>query len=86
MKPWIAIIGASACLALLISACGSSDSSGALPPPPASTAAGMSLDTAQVLAQARQASETGEPYAVNDGALSLADTSDTSEPLAINGA
>jgi len=46
----------------------------------------MSLDTAQVLAQARETSETSQPYAVNDGAMSLTDTSDTSAPLGINGA
>jgi len=48
-------------------------------------ATAMSLDTAQVLAQAKETSETSAPYAVNDGAMRLTDTSDTSEPLGING-
>ena len=96
MKTFGAIVGASACAAILLSACGGGDSSSA-PPAPASTASsastasttsmatGMSLDTAQVLAQARETSETAAPYAVNDGAMRLTDTSDTSEPLGING-
>jgi hypothetical protein len=44
----------------------------------------QSLDTAQVLAQARETSETSTPYPVNDGALTLNDTSDTSEPISVN--
>jgi hypothetical protein len=96
MKPWIAIIGAGACAAVLMSGCDGSDSSGgsasssapstATPPTSTtSTATAMSLDTAQILAQAREASETSEPYPVNDGAMTMTGTSDTSEPLAING-
>ena len=96
MKPWIAIIGASACAAILMSGCGGSDSSGgsvssgasppATPPPATtSTATAMSVDTAQVLAMARETSETSEPLAVNGGAMTMTGTSDTSEPLAING-
>jgi hypothetical protein len=86
MKAWIAVMCASACVATLISACGGSDSSSAAPPPASSAATAMSLDTAQVLAQAREPSETSEPYTVNGGAVSLTDTSDVSEPLGINGA
>jgi hypothetical protein len=86
MKAWIAATGASACVAILISACGGGDSAGAPPPAAAAAASGMSLDTEQVLVQAREASETSEPYAVNGGAVSFDDTSDTSEPLGINGA
>jgi hypothetical protein len=91
MKPWIAIIGAGACAAVLMSGCdgggssGGSVSSSAPQPATTSTATGMTLDTAQVLAQARETSETSEPYPVNDGAMTMTGTSDTSEPLAING-
>ncbi|MBV8496237.1 MAG: hypothetical protein JO361_05595 [Gammaproteobacteria bacterium] len=49
-----------------------------LPPP-------QSLDTAQVLAQARATSETSEPYRVNDGALTLTGTTETAEPIAVGG-
>ena len=51
------------------------------PPPPAT---GQSLDTAAVLAQARVTSETASPYAVNSGALTLTDTSDTTGALTVN--
>jgi hypothetical protein len=65
--------------------CGGSDSSPTpmASPPPAST--GQSLDTAQVLALAREPSETSEPFAVNAGALTLDGTSDATEPAGVNG-
>ena len=52
------------------------------PPPPAPTS--QSLDTAQVLTLARQTSETGVPIAVDGGALTLNDTSETSAPIPVN--
>jgi len=53
---------------------------------PATAAPTMqSLDTAQVLTQARESSETGNPYGVDNGMLRLTGTSDTAEPLAIDG-
>jgi len=52
--------------------------------PPATTPAGRGLVTSQVLAQARQPSETSEPYAVNDGAVSLLDSSETTDPINID--
>jgi hypothetical protein len=61
---------------------GSSSSSQAPPSPPMSSA--QSLDTAQVLAQARQTSETSLPYQVNDGALTLTDTSESTTPISVN--
>jgi hypothetical protein len=48
-------------------------------PPP------QSLDTAQVLAQARSTSEISEPYGVNDGALILTGTSESAEPITVAG-
>jgi len=42
------------------------------------------LDTAQVLALAQQTSETSSPFQVNDGALTLTDTSDTSQAIVID--
>jgi hypothetical protein len=49
--------------------------------PPASTS--QSLDTAQVLALAQHTSESAAPTAVNGGALTLNDTSDTSAPIPV---
>jgi hypothetical protein len=52
------------------------------PPPPQVHA--QSLDTLQLLEQARQASNTADPYLVNGGALRLTDTSDSSDPILVN--
>ncbi len=51
-------------------------------PPPMTT--GQSLNTAAVLAQARVASETALPYAVNNGLLTITDTSDATGPINVN--
>jgi hypothetical protein len=42
------------------------------------------LDTAQVLALAQQTSETSSPFQVNDGALTLTDTSDSTPAIGID--
>ena len=84
MKHRMAILGVAAIAAGSISACGGDNGQAAAAPPPAKVA-NQSLDTAQVLAQARHTSETSSPYPVNDGALVLTDTSDTAEPMSING-
>ena len=87
MKCRMASLGVAAVAAGSISACGGGGDNGqamatAMPPPPSVT--NQSLDTAQVLAQARQTSETRSPYPVNDGALVLTDSSDTTEPVSID--
>jgi len=43
------------------------------------------LDTAHVLALAQQTSDTSSPFQVDDGALTLTDTSDTSVPISVIG-
>ena len=52
---------------------------------PQSQAHSQSLDTAQLLEQARQRSESADPYAVNSGALTLTGTSDSTDPLSFVG-
>ena len=84
MKHRMAILGVAAIAAGSISACGGDNGQAVAAPPPARVA-NQSLDTAQVLAQARDTSETSSPYPVNDGAVVLTDTSDTAEPMSING-
>jgi hypothetical protein len=84
VKQKIAILAVAALAAGSISACGGGNGQAAVMPPPTSVTS-QSLDAVQVLAQARQASETSSPYSVNDGALVLTDTSDTSEPISVNG-
>jgi hypothetical protein len=79
MKRTIAVISTAVLVAAAATACNDGGSS-AVPVP----AGPQSLGTAQVLDQARQTTETGSPYAVNNGALTLTDTSDTSEPVSVN--
>ena len=76
LMPLVGVVAGS-----LLSACGSTSRPAA---PVNNNPPAQSLDTQQVLAQAQVTSETSEPYAVNDGALVLTDTSDTSEPININ--
>jgi len=42
------------------------------------------LDTAQVLALAQKQSETTEPFGVVDGLVVLTDTSETTQPIAVD--
>jgi hypothetical protein len=53
------------------------------PPPPMSQQ--QILDTNGVLELAKKTSETSAPFAVNDGALQLTDTSETTDPVSLNG-
>jgi len=52
------------------------------PPQPQEHA--QSLDTLQLLEQAREVSNTADPYLVNGGALRLTDTSESSDPILVN--
>jgi hypothetical protein len=76
----IAMIAATAAGAAALSGCGGSEESAAMSPP-LTPPPGQGLVTSQVLAQARQSSETAEPYAVNDGAVWLLDSSETTDPI-----
>jgi hypothetical protein len=84
MNTKLAIVTSVGLAAGLVSGCGTeSGQSASGTTPPVSTS--QSLNTEKVLAQAQVASETTAPYAVNGGALTLTDTSETSEPMSING-
>jgi hypothetical protein len=84
MKTKLAIMTGVGLAAGLVSGYGGGPGQGAAGlSPPVSTS--QSLDTEKLLAQARVSSETGAPYAVDGGALTLTDTSETSEPLSLNG-
>ena len=89
MKRKVATTAACAA-AVLASACGGGDHGSPMPSPPSApqpppTSSNQMLDTAQVLALAKQTSETSSPFAVNGGALTLTDTSDTSESISVDG-
>ena len=84
MKQRTAIVGITAVLlGASISSCGGHGSGVTTTPPSPPT--GQNLTTAQVLTLAKQPSESTEPFAVDAGALTLTDTSDTSEALTVNG-
>lgn len=66
----------------LVSACHDHGDGASNPTPPPSTS--LSLSTAQVLSLAEVTSETSTPTAVNNGALTLNDTSETSAPVNVD--
>ena len=78
------IIGGSSVL-LLVASCGGHDHIAQSPPPPSGPVT-QSISTADVLAQARQPSDTTEPYVVNDDAIAFTDTNESTEPVSVNGA
>jgi hypothetical protein len=81
----ILLMGAVGSVALAAAACHDNDNgSPASTPPVSNNSSAMALDTAQVLVLAQQASETGTPFAVNGGELTLTDTSETSAPIGVN--
>lgn len=75
-------LGIAAIAAATLGGCGGDNGGTAAATPSPSVA--QSLNTAQVLAQAREASETSTAYSVNDGVVVLSDTSDHTEPLAVD--
>jgi hypothetical protein len=79
----IAMIATAAAGVAALSGCGGSDEFAGMSPPP-TTPAGRGLVTSQVLAQARQSSESSDPYVVNDGAVSLLDSSETTIPITLD--
>jgi hypothetical protein len=80
MSRKIALLGAASLIACVVSACGGHDE-GAVE---AVSQPDQSLDTAQVLVLAQRTSENELPFQVNNGAVAIDDTSDTSQPISIN--
>ena len=84
MKRKLAIMTSVGLAAGLVSGCGGGDrgeaATGASPPP-----SSVSLTTLDNLSLAQKTSETSTPFAVNNGAVRLSDTSETSEPVNIDG-
>lgn len=78
MKRRIAVIGATLA-GVCLGACHHHSNSA----PPASQQ--QALDTNGVLQLAQKTSDTGTPFAVNDGAVQITDTSETADPVSLNG-
>jgi len=83
MKTKLAVLSAMGVAATLVTACGHDDHTAMNPPPPPPPTV-QSLDTAAVLALAKMSSETDAPFAVDDGAVVLTDTSETSDPINVD--
>jgi len=66
----------------LVSGCGGGGDT--MTPTPALNSTVVMLDSAAVLAMARQTSEVSSPVPVDEGTLELTDTSDTADPISIN--
>lgn len=97
MKNQTLLLGAAALAGTLLTGCGgdnhpsggsaSTSSSSSSSSSGGSSSSGttmMSLDTAQVLALAQVQSETASAFAVDDGALTLDDTSESTTPIAVS--
>ena len=92
MKRNIPVTGAAVLLVSLLASCGGSDNGGGSASSGSGSGTGtgtgssvMMVDTANVLAQAEQKSETTEAYTVNGGLLVFTDTADTTAPISIVG-
>ena len=83
MNSKLAILAGGALAASLLSGCGGSSGGTTTPPPTPPASSNLALDTAGVLALALQPSETQSPLPVNDGGITLTDTSETSVPIAV---
>jgi hypothetical protein len=84
MKRNTVAIAVAAAVAGILSACGHDHSDGSPPTPPPN--AGINVTTSGLLTDyAQKPSETGSPTAVNGGMFTITDTSDTSNPVTVNG-
>ena len=88
MKRKIVVIGVFAAVAGILSACGHDHSGGSPPPspptPPPST--NVNVTTSELLTgYAEKPSETAPPILVNGGVFTISDTSETTNPITVNG-
>ncbi len=87
MKRKLAIITSVGLAAGLVSGCGGGDSGQAATGAGGggnSTPSSVPLSTGDVLSLAQKTSESAAPFAVDAGAVTLTDTSETSEPINVN--
>ena len=84
MKRKLAIMTSVGLAAGLVSGCGGGNSGEASGGGGGTTPTSVSLSTGDVLTLAQKTSETAAPFAVDAGALTLTDTSETSEPINVN--
>ena len=86
MKRKTVVIGVAAAVAGILSACGHDHSGGEPPVTPPPTNTNVMVTTSELLTgYAEKPSETAAPILVNGGVFSISDTSETTNPIAVNG-
>ena len=82
MRTKLVVLSVMGAAAALVAACGHDNNPAAMTTPPPPTT--LSLDTAAVLAMAKVTSETADPIPVDDGMVTLTDTSETTNPISVD--
>ena len=87
MKRKTAVIAVAAAVAAILSACGHDHSGGSPSPPPTPPpSTNVNVTTSELLTgYAQKPSETASPAVVNGGMFTITDTSDTTNPISVNG-
>ncbi|MDB6008863.1 MAG: hypothetical protein JWL65_1113 [Gammaproteobacteria bacterium] len=86
MKRKIVVIGVAAAVAGILSACGHDHSGGSPSPPTPPMSTNVNVTTSELLTgYAQKASETASPAVVNGDMFTITDTSETTNPISVNG-
>ena len=89
MKRKTVVIAVAAVVTGILSACGHDHSGGSPPTPPPPTpppSTNVNVTTSELLTgYAEKPAETSSPAVVNGGMFTITDTSETSNPIAVNG-
>jgi hypothetical protein len=86
MKRKTVVIGVASAVAVILSACGNDHSGGSPPVTPPPTSTNVSVTTSELLTgYAEKPSETASPILVNGSMFTISDTSETTNPISVNG-
>ncbi len=86
MKRKTVVMGVAAAVAGILSACGHDHSGGSPSPPTPPPSTNVSVTTSELLTgYAEKPSETASPILVNGGVFTISDTSETTNPISVNG-
>ena len=86
MKRKTVVIGVAAAVAGILSACGHDHSGGSPPVTPPPTSTNVNVTTTELLTgYAEKPAETASPILVNGGVFTISDTSETTNPISVNG-
>jgi hypothetical protein len=86
MKRKTVAIGVAAAVAGILSACGHDHSGGSPSPPTPPPSTNVNVTTSELLTgYAQKPSETASPAVVNASMFTITDTSETTNPISVNG-